>query len=153
MDKLAAAKKLGLSYNPRAAAAPAVPLFKDVAEAALTLYASINALSQSTIANHSSYVSKHLVPAFGAKPVTPEVFNRLAIREFIAGQRQVMKDSTLKTSLPTLGIILDHAVERGLLATNPLRGAGRLWRPKTSEEVVSRSPRSRFVASWPAQRP
>src|SRR5260370_21977220 len=85
-------------------------------------------------------MNKARISTFGAKPVTPEVFPRLAIREFIAGQRQIMKDSTLRTSLPTLGIILDYAVERGLLIGNPLRGAGRLWRAKASEEVHPLTP-------------
>src|SRR5260370_14315604 len=80
MDKLAAAKKLGLNYNPRAAAAPAVPLFKDVAEAALTLYASITALSLTTIENHSYYINKHLLSTFRATPATPQAITRSAIR-------------------------------------------------------------------------
>ena len=140
-DKLAAAKKLGLNnYTPRSAAAPTVPTFKEMAEAALKLYISTNSLSPATVMNHESYSRQHLVPAFGSKPITPEVFSRLAIREFIAAQREVIKDSTLRTNLPTLGIILDYAVERGFLATNPLRGAGRLWRPKASEDVVPFTP-------------
>ncbi len=30
-----------------------------------------------------------------------------------------MADSTLKTNLPTLRLVLDHAVKLGLLSTNP----------------------------------
>lgn len=69
-----------------------------------------------------------------------EHFGRLQMKAFIAAQRGVMMDSTLKGSLPTLGIILNNAVERGLLLTNPLRGAERLWKPKASEEVVPLTP-------------
>jgi len=87
------------------------------------------------VANHESYLKQHLVPEFGAKPVTPENFTRLAIKTFIAKQREVMADSTLKTSLPTLSLVLDHAVDRGLLSSNPMRGSERLWKPKGSEEV------------------
>jgi integrase len=137
--KVEAAWILGQDYTPRTATST-VPLFRDVGEAALKLHASLNALSPATIKNHDSYLKQHLVPAFGSKPMMPKVFNRLAIREFIAAQRGVMMDSTLRASLPTLGIILDHAVERGLLATNPLRGAERLWRPKESNEVEPFTP-------------
>ena len=139
-QKVEAARTLGVDYTPRSAAAPSVPMFKEVAEAALKLYASLNDLSPSTIINHMSYFKTHLVPKFGTKPVTPEVFSRLAVREFIAEQRALMMDSTLRASLPTFSICLDHAVEKGLLTSNPLRGAGRLWRPKPSEDVVPFTP-------------
>jgi integrase len=120
---------------PRSGTASTVPLFADVAKRALALHASLNSLSAATIANHESYLKLHLVPTFGAKPVALEHFNRLALKEFIAQQRTVMQDSTLRASLPTLSIVLDHAQERGLLVSNPLRSADRLWRPKAPAEV------------------
>jgi integrase len=134
-QKVDAARILGQDYLPRAAAASTATLFREVGEAALKLHASLNGLSPATIRHHASYLKKHLLPVFGSKPVTPAGFTRLEIKKFIASQREVMKDSTLRSGLPTLGIILDHAVERGLLAANPLRGAERLWRPKASKEV------------------
>ena len=140
-QKVDAARILGQDYLPRAAAAATATLFREVGEAALKLHASLNALSPATIRHHASYLKKHLLPVFGSKPVTPAVFTRLEVKKFIASQREVMKDSTLRSGLPTLGIILDHAVERGLLATNPLRGAERLWRPKPSGEVDPVHPR------------
>jgi integrase len=106
-----------------------------VSAAALKLHTSLNALSPATIRRHTSYLQKHLLPAFGSTPVTPSGFNRLEIKKFIAGQREVMKDATLRAGLPIFSIILDHAVERGLLSTNPLRGSERLWRAKPSGEV------------------
>lgn len=133
-QKVEAALVLGVNFTPRAAAVTA-PTFKVVAEEALKLYISLNALSPSTTQNHESYLKQHLLPAFGSKPVTPTTFNRLEVQSFIASQREVIRDSTLRVSLPTLSIILDHAVQRGLLPTNPMRGAGRLWRPKQQAEV------------------
>jgi integrase len=134
-QKVDAAKVLGQDYLPRAAAASTTTLFREVSEAALKLHTSLNALSPATIRRHASYLKKHLLPAFGSTPVTPSGFNRLEIKKFIAGQREVMKDATLRAGLPIFSIILDHAVERGLLSTNPLRGAERLWRAKPSGEV------------------
>ena len=121
-----------------ATSSPKAPLFRDVAEAALRLYTSLNALGLGTIKNHESYLKKHLLPNFGSTPITPEHFGRLQMKAFIAAQREAMMDSTLKTGLPTLSIVLEHAVERGLLVSNPLRE--RLWRPKASEEVVPFTP-------------
>jgi hypothetical protein len=46
-----------------------------------------------------------------------------------------MADSTLKTNLPTLRLVLDHAVKLGLLSTNPARTRERLWKPKAPEPV------------------
>jgi len=134
-QKVEAARILGQDYLPRAAAASTATLFREVGEAALKLHTSLNALSPATIRRHASYLQKHLLPAFGSTPVTPSGFSRLEIKKFIAGQREVMKDSTLRAGLPIFSIILDHAVERGLLSTNPLRGTERLWRAKPSGEV------------------
>lgn len=139
MAKLRAAETLGQRFLPTAAI-QAAPTFKDIAESALALYAKTNNLGPATLKNHVSYVRKHLVPAFGPRPVSPETFNRLTIREFIAAQRELMQDSTLRSSLPTLSICLDHAVEKGLLVSNPLRGGGRLWRPKAPEAVTPFTP-------------
>jgi len=57
-----------------------------------------------------------------------------------------MADSTLKTNLPTLRLVLDHAVKLGLLSTNPARtgsGAGSRRRPSRWR----RSPPPSFGAS------
>lgn len=139
MERLRAAETLGQHYQPKAVV-HAAPTFKDIAEAALALYARTNNPSPATLKNHASYLRAHLVPAFGPRPVSPETFNRLALREFIAAQREVMQDSTLRSSLPTLSLCLDYAVEKGLLASNPLRGGGRLWRPQASEAVTPFTP-------------
>ena len=134
-QKVEAARVLGQDYSPRSAVAPSAPRFREVAETAIKLYIGLNNLSHGTVVNHTSYLKQHLVPEFGSKPVTAEHFSRLAIKTFIAKQREIMADSTLKTSLPTLSLVLDHAVDRGLLSSNPMRGSERLWKPKASEEV------------------
>jgi hypothetical protein len=48
----------------------------------------------------------------------------------------VLSDSTLGTALPILSVILDYAVERGLLTTNPMRGGEPLWRASLAAEAV-----------------
>ncbi len=138
--KVEAARVLGVDYTPKSVAAPTVPLFRDVAQSAVKMYASLNSLSPGTARNHQSYMERHLLPAFGSRPVTPEGFSRIEIKAFIAQQRTAMSDSSLRASLPTLSIIIDHAVERGLLANNPLRGSERLWRPQAPSEVQPFTP-------------
>jgi integrase len=134
MEKLRAAAVLGQSYQPKATM-PTAPTFSAVAREALTLYTATNSLRPATLAHHESFLAQHLLPYFGAKPVTETVFNRLEMRRFIANRREALKDSTLSVSLVTLRVILDHAVELGLLPTNPIRGGERLWRPEAEDPV------------------
>jgi len=46
-----------------------------------------------------------------------------------------LADSTIKTNLPTLRLVLDHGVKLGLLAANPMRSGERLWRPIAAAQV------------------
>src|SRR5258707_4555568 len=101
--KVEAAKTLGVDYQSRPANAPTAPTFRKVAEAALQLHIQLNALGPSTIRNHRMFLAHHLLPAFGDKPVTPDAFSRLQIKGFIAELRRVLKDSSLKSMLPTFG--------------------------------------------------
>lgn len=133
--KVEAARILGQDYTPKSVAAPSIPTFREVAVKAMDQYASLNSLAHATVLNHHSYISTHLLPYFGSKAVTPEAFSRPALKAFIAEQRKILKDSTLKSSLPTLSIILDYGVEHGLLTVNPLRGPERLWRAQAAAEV------------------
>jgi integrase len=137
------ARKLGLSvtYEPRAVVTPLVPKFATIATEALKLHASTRSLRATTSGNHASFLKTHLLPAWGAKAVTPATFSRLELRKWIASLRgaeghRVLSDSTLGTALPILSVILDYAVERGLLTTNPMRGGEPLWRASLAAEAV-----------------
>jgi integrase len=131
-QKVEAARVLGVSYTPRAAAV-LVPTFNTVADEALKLYASTMSPRASTLVNHRSFLEGHLKPYFGAKPIT--AVTTLEIQRFIAAKRVDLSDSTIKTSLPTLRLVLDHGVKLGLLAANPMRSGERLWRPTATEQV------------------
>ena len=109
--------------------------FAEVAEEALKLYIATHSLRPATLAHHESFLKQHLLPYFGSKPVTATVFSRLEMRRFIANRREALKDTTLSVSLVTLRLILDHAVELGLIPTNPVRGGERLWRPEADDPV------------------
>ena len=132
-QKIEAARVLGVSYTPRAAAA-LVPTFSAVADEAIKLYASTMSPRASTLVNHRSFLEGHLKPYFGTKPIT--AVTTLEIQRFIAAKRDNdLADSTIKTNLPTLRLVLDHGVKLGLLAANPMRSGERLWRPIPAAQV------------------
>jgi len=121
---------------------PKAPTFAQVAEEALRLHAQLESLRPGTLRCHRKFLKNHLLPAFGALPVTPEHFSQLALRRFIANLREPqdptvrrLSDSTITTSLPTLRLALDHAVELGLLPANPMKMGRRLWKHRVGSEV------------------
>jgi integrase len=133
-----------LKTDPRRVAVEkkTAPLFSDLADEALQLYTATRTLQPATRTNHNNFLKRHLLPAFGEHPVTAEHFSRLAIKTFIARIRgagdptaRVLQDASLTAALPVLRLILDHAVERGLLPTNPMRGEP-LWRATRHTEEV-----------------
>jgi integrase len=131
--KVEAARVLGQDYKPKSAAhGDGAPLFSAIAKKALALHASTRSLKPATAFNHQSFLKTQLLPAWGSKEVTPEVFSRLELKHWIARLRgsegpRVLSDSTLSAYLPILTIILDYATERGLLPVNPMRGGAPLW--------------------------
>jgi len=142
--KVEAARTLGVDYAPPVAAdtPPKAPTFAHVAEEALTLHSQLESLRPGTLRCHRKSLKNHLLPAFGALPVTPEHFSQLALRRFIANLRDPqdptgrrLSDSTITTSLPTLRLTLDHAVELGLLPANPMKTGRRLWKHRAGSEV------------------
>jgi integrase len=95
----------------------------------------LRGLRESTRRNHRSFLARHLLPYFGIKPVSTETFNELGIERFIADRREHLADSTLSVCLPTLKLILRHAVRQGLLPSNPLAGES-LWKPTVQSAVT-----------------
>ncbi len=123
MEKLRAAAVLGQDYQPKVTT-PTAPTFAPVAAEAIKIYQSTMSPEPSTLVNHASFLAVHLLPYFGTKPITS--ITTLEIQKFIAAKRTELADSTLKTSLPTLRLVLDHAVRLGLLSANPMRSGLRL---------------------------
>lgn len=133
--KVDAARVLGVAYAPKVAA-PTVPTFAEVAREALKLYGQLMRPRASTLGNHEAFLRDHLLPTFGAKPVTATSFSALEMQRFIASLQGTLADSTIKVNLPTLRLVLDHAVKLGLLAANPLRSGARLWKAAPPAESV-----------------
>lgn len=131
-----------LDADPRAAVAPSAPLFGSIADDALRAYCGDYALRQTTLEHHASVLRKHVLPFFSSTPVDAAHFDREAVRSFIRhlrgadGKPRILADSSINVVLPTLSIVLDHAVEKKHLLQNPLRGGGALWRREQSPEPV-----------------
>jgi hypothetical protein len=108
--------------------------FKELAEEWLAKYPLVNSISQTTVENYTSFTRKHLIPYFGTLPVsaiTPE-----KVEDFIAAKRnpggsarfdeKPLSESSLRTGLITLRLILQRAVKAKLLPGNPAVGVGSL---------------------------
>jgi len=106
---------------------PKAMTFAQVAEAWGPWYQGLYPTRFNTRRNHDSAIRAHLIPHFGAWPIT--VVTRAEVQKFIAVKRGQVADAALRTYLVTLRLVLDYAVERGDIAANPMRG-GRLWRPE-----------------------
>jgi integrase len=132
--KVEAARILGQDYQPRVAV-KAVPTFAQVADEAMKLYAQTRKLQPSTENGNAWFLKKHLLPKLGAKPVTSEYFNRLSIKRLIAELRADLTDTSISGGLGVLRTILDHAVDAGLLSSNPTRAGAPLWQPEARAEV------------------
>lgn len=133
--KIDAARVLGVDYQPKITT-PKIPTFAEVAEEALQLYSQLMKPRAPTLANHQGFLRCHLLPHFGAKPVTPSNFSPLELQRFILAKQGALSDASLRVNLPTLRIILDHAVKLGLLPANPLRSGERLWKSSPPAEGV-----------------
>lgn len=131
--KMEAAAVLGVAYTPRAVAGPVVPTFSSVATEAFALYEGTRTRRASTLAGHRGFLKWHLMPYFGSKPITS--VTALEIQRFIVHTRTKLSDSSIRTSIPTLQVVLDHAVRLGLLLNNPIRHSERLWEPAQAEPV------------------
>lgn len=141
-DQIAA--MITLNTDPRRPVVTKTPLFKDLVDPALRSYAGTRSLRPTTLENHSNIIENHLLPFFGTHTVDAGHFDRAAIRKFIVhlrggdGTPRILADSSVKSMLPTLSIILDYAVEAKMLVQNPMRGGGALWRAEQPSEDIDR---------------
>jgi integrase len=131
------------ALEKRVPRSPSSPTFSIVAERWLEWYPALNALRHGTLETHKRFIRSHLVPAFGSIPIGE--ITRRRIQEFIASRRatggspatgKALADSTLRTRLPTLKLVLDFAVEEGWIAANPMAGGPRLWRSAPQPETI-----------------
>ena len=107
---------------PRAAA----PTFATVAEGWLEKYPTRRAIRLSTIENYTSFVKGHLLPFFGAMPIT--AIQADTIESFIEAKRapggalrggKGLADAALKVGCVVLALILRSAQKQKLIASNP----------------------------------
>ena len=131
------------SLERRVPGSPSSPTFSTVAERWLEWYPALNSLRHGTLETHKRFIGSHLVPAFGSLPIGE--ITRRRIQEFIASRRapggspatgKALADSTLRTRLPTLKLVLDFAVEERWITANPMAGGPRLWRSAPQPETI-----------------
>src|SRR5262249_23590374 len=125
-----------------AAPARTVPTFREVAQEALERHPKIHAVARTTMENHASFTTHHLLPYFGDMRIdaitvdTVEAFieAKRAIGGSVNRPGKALSDSTLRTGLAALRLILRRAVRRGLILANPMNEVE--WRPASHVEHV-----------------
>jgi integrase len=118
---------------------PAPLTFEQVYQEWRERYPALNSVAATTMENYASFAEQHLLPAFRALPITAITVE--AVEAFIEAKRAVggsvrrpgkaLADSSLRTGLLVLRLILKRAVRRKLLPANPMnevewRGAARV---------------------------
>jgi integrase len=112
------------------------PTFEAFATDWLKRYPLLQAVRAGTMDNHRSFVTQHLIPFFGSAPVA--TITTTTVENFIVAKRQAggstrfagrpLSESSLRTGLATLRLILQQAVRANHLRTHPLEGLGRFKR-------------------------
>jgi integrase len=129
-EKIAAKLALGdLSVLEPEPAQPApAPTFREVYEEWLQKYPALNAVRPSTLHNYQSFAEHHLLPRFGALPITAITVQ--AVEDFIEAKRapggsvrrqgKALSDGSLRTGLLALRLILKRAARRKLIPASPM---------------------------------
>jgi integrase len=121
-------------------AAPSAPLtFRELAAEWLTKYPAVHALRPGTLAIYECFTREHLLPFFGALPITTITPER--IEDFIEAKRapggsrrfegKGLADNSLRSGLQVLRLILTRALRQKLVSSNAMdlvefRGAPRI---------------------------
>jgi integrase len=108
------------------------------------------ALKQSTIDSYSQLLRLNVLPRFGQLQVT--AIQRDQVKEFLSdwSARGELSRNTLRLMLCTLRVILNHAVEDGIIDHNPAEKLGRFTktaRPVHQAEALTRAETEAFLAS------
>lgn len=105
-------------------------LFKDIANKWFTLY-KVGKVRETTLAGYESYLKTHIIPYFGNRDVCDITID--SIQEFMNTKSKYAK-KTIDEMLLVLGMILNIALEDGLISTNPAKSK-RLQNPSTKKSV------------------
>jgi integrase len=129
---------LSLFEGAKPAAPPPAPSFADVYREWLGYYPALHDVRPGTLANWRSFAEHHLLPYFGAMPITEITAD--TIEGFIVAKRapggsirragKGLSDGSLRTGLLPLRLILKRAAKRRLIPASPMgdvewHGAGR----------------------------
>jgi integrase len=116
--------------------AGASPTLEAFATEWLKRYPLLQPVRPGTMDNHRSFVTQHLIPFFGGMPVAS--ITTTTVENFIVSKRQAggstrfqgrpLSESSLRTGLASLRLVLQAAVRAGHLRANPLDGLGRIKR-------------------------
>ncbi len=107
--------------------------FRDYAERWVDTYAKVH-LKESTIREYGSVIKHHLNPAFDNLSITD--ITREAIKRLIAEKVEAgLSRGTIRNIIAPLREMLNHAVEDGILSSNPAARMGRFHRGKTEQEA------------------
>ena len=106
----------------------AAPTFAELAAEWLRKYPALHAIRASTAENYRSFTERHLLPHFGAMPITN--VTATTIEDFIEMKRlpggsvrfqgKALGDSSLRTGLLALRLIFQRAVRTKLIPANPM---------------------------------
>ena len=112
----------------------ACPTFEQVADEWMPSYWARFKSDPSTQANHRSFLVNRAYTFLGDKPV--DQIDRTVLGEFIVWLRsEGLKDSTITANLPTVGMVLDFAVDKKFIPSNPLKTGSRLWKAEPSDKA------------------
>ena len=99
-----------------------IPLFLDYGQTWLRQYADIEC-KPSTVAGYRSILETRLIPVFGKLPLDHITRNR--VKDFLSDlAKGGLSRNTLRNTLCTLRVILNQAIEDGLMDRNPAAGWG-----------------------------
>jgi integrase len=122
--------------------AEAPPTFDEVYAEWCIKYPATHAVAESTLSNYRSFAEHHLRPYFGAMPITSITVD--TIEDFIAAKRasggsirrvgKPLADSSLRTGLLALRLILKRAARRKLIPVSPMGDVE--WRGTARTENV-----------------
>lgn len=107
--------------------------FMDYAQNWIRTYASVHC-KESTVKEYQAIIRNHLAPSFAnltLLEITREAVKRLIAEKIESG----LSRSTVSLILAPLIEMLNHAVEDGILASNPAARAGRFNRGRTEREA------------------
>jgi len=107
---------------------PGVPTFRKYATSWLELYKT-HTVRHTTYSEYASILQKHLIPAFGDLSVTEITTDRI---QQLLNDKRDYASKTLHEIQMVLGMVLEGAVEDGLITRNPAKSK-RLRNPSTKK--------------------